>query len=151
MASPSPARAAALSVQFQRACFGCGVDNPHGLQLQFRVDPYGVAEASWIPDTKWEGLQGVVHGGIVTTLLDEAVAKAVAAAGCKSMTVDLRVRFRQYAKTGEPLQVRGWVVKRRRRLIEAEAAVVAHDGSERAHAWATFPAVVIPGASAQVE
>ena len=150
MASASPARAAALSAQFQRACFGCGVDNPHGLQLQFRLDPDGTVEASWIPDTKWEGLQGIVHGGIITTLLDEAMARAVATAGCKSMTADLRVRFREYAKTGEPLRVRGWVVKRRRRLIEAEATVVAHDGSERAHAWATFLAVVKPSTSAQV-
>ena len=106
--------------------------------------------ASWVPDIHWEGLRGIVHGGIVTTLLDEAMAKAVAAAGCKTMTADLRVRFRRYAKTGEVLQVRGWIVKHRKRLIEAEATVVAHDGSERAHAWATFLAVTKPSASAQV-
>jgi len=150
MASPGPARATADSVQFQRACFACGRDNPHGLQLEFHVDPDGAASASWVPDVKWEGLRGIVHGGIVTTLLDEATAKAVAATGCKMMTADLRVRFRQYAKTGEMLQVRGWIVRHRRRLIEAEATVVAHDGSERAHAWATFLALMKPSASAQL-
>jgi len=150
MGSPSPARIPAMSVQFQRTCFGCGVDNPHGLQLQFRVDPDGAAEGSWIPDTKWEGLQGIVHGGIITTLLDEAMAKAVAAAGCKAMTADLRVRFRQYAKTGELFRVRGWIVRNRRRVIEAEATVVAHDGGERAHAWATFLAVTKPSVAPQV-
>ncbi len=151
MASPSPARAAAMSVQFQRTCFGCGVDNPDGLQLQFHVDPDGVVAACWVPNTKWEGLRGIVHGGIVTTLLDEAMAKAVAATGYKMMTADLRVRFRQYAKTGELLRLRGWIVRNRKRLIEAEAAVVAQDGSERAHAWGTFLAVAKASASAQVE
>ena len=151
MASPGPARAAAMNVQFQRTCFGCGVDNPHGLQLQFRVDPDGAATASWIPGAKWEGLLGIVHGGIITTLLDEAMAKTVAAAGCKATTADLRVRFRQYAKTGELLRVRGWIVRNRRRVIEAEATVFAHDGGERAHAWATFLAVVKPSTAPRVE
>ena len=138
------------AVQFQRTCFGCGRDNPHGLQLDFCVDSDGAASASWVPDSKWEGLRGVVHGGIVATLLDEAMAKAVAAAGYKAMTADLRVRFTRYARTGDVLRVRGWIVGSKRRLIEAEATVVTHDGSERAHAWATFLAVMKPGASAKV-
>ena len=86
MASPAPTGATAVGVQFQRTCFACGRDNPHGLQLEFRVDPDGVASASGVPDIKWEGLRGIVHGGIVTTLLDEAMAKAVAATGYKTMT-----------------------------------------------------------------
>ena len=105
-------------VQFQTTCFGCGSDNPRGLQLKFRVDPDGTATASFIPGSEWEGPRGIVHGGIVTTLLDEAMAKAVAATGCRGMTAELRVRFRQYAETGERLQVRGWVVRHNTRLIE---------------------------------
>jgi acyl-coenzyme A thioesterase PaaI-like protein len=131
-------------VQFQATCFACGSDNPRGLQLKFRVDPDGTATASFVPGSEWEGSRGIVHGGIVTTLLDEAMAKAVAAIGCKAMTAELRVRFRQYAETGERLQVRGWVVRQKTRLIETEALLVATDGSERAHAWAKFLAVVKP-------
>ena len=150
MASPGLARATADSVRFQRACFACGRDNPHGLQLEFRVGPDGATSVSWVPDVKWEGLRGIVHGGIVTTLLDEAMAKAVAATGYKMMTADLRVRFRQYARTGELLRVRGWIVRNRRRVIEAEATVVAHDGGERAHAWAMFLPVTKPSVAPQV-
>ena len=149
MAFPGVTSATAVSVQFQRTCFACGVDNPHGLQLEFRFDPDGTASASWVPDIQWEGPRGIVHGGIVTTLLDEAMAKAVAATGCKSLTADLRVRFRRYAKTGEVLKVRGWIVKHRKRLIETEATVIAPDGSERAHAWARFVVVKKSSAPAQ--
>lgn len=70
-----------VSVQFQPACFACGADSPHDLQLNFQVEPETGASATWVPDAIWEGLRGIVHGGIVTTLLDEAMAKAVASAG----------------------------------------------------------------------
>jgi acyl-coenzyme A thioesterase PaaI-like protein len=135
----------AVRVQFQRACFACGEDNPHGLQLKFHVDPYGAAMASWVPGAQWEVLRGIVHGGIITTLLDEAMAKTVASTGCRTMTAELRVRFRQYAKTGERLQVRGWIVSHKRRLIAVEATLVGADGGERAHSWATFLVLKKPG------
>ena len=67
------------------------------------------------------------------------------------MTVDLRVFPRQYARTGEVLRVRGWVVRHTRRVIETEATVWGSDGSERAHAWAKFLAVTKFGVSAQAQ
>jgi len=138
MALSNRTATAPVSVQFQSACFGCGVDNPEGLQLNFHFDDDGVAAARWVPDHRWEGLRGIVHGGIVATLLDEAMAKAVARAGCKTMTAELRVRFRQLAKSGETLQVRGWIVKQKRRVVETEASVSARDGAELAHGWGAF-------------
>ena len=133
-------RSSMVGLQFQATCFACGSDNKRGLLLKFRVDPDGSATASWVPGSEWEGPRGIVHGGIVTTLLDEA--KAVAVTGCKTMTAELRVRFGQYAEAGERLQVRDWVVRHKARLIETEALLAAADGSERAHAWAKFLVVV---------
>jgi acyl-coenzyme A thioesterase PaaI-like protein len=142
MISPTGSKSTIDGVQFQSTCFACGSDNPRGLQLKFTVDPEGSATASWVPGSEWEGSHGVVHGGIVSTLLDEAMAKAVAATGSRGMTADLQVRFRHYAVTGEQLKVRGWVVRRKGRLVETEATLVAADGSEHAHAWAKFLVVV---------
>jgi uncharacterized protein (TIGR00369 family) len=130
-------------VQFQATCFARGSDNPNGLRLKFHVDPSGTATADLALSSQWEGPQGITHGGIASTLLDEAMANAVAATGCKAMTAELRVRFRQSARTGERLQLRGWVVRQEKRLIETEATLVATDGSERAHAWGKFIVVVI--------
>lgn len=100
MISASSTRSAIDGVEFQATCFACGSDNPHGLRLKFHVGPEGTAAASLVLGPEWEGPRGIVHGGIVSTLLDEAMAKAVAATGCKTMTAELRVRFRQYAETG---------------------------------------------------
>ena len=144
MVSATRIRSTVDGVQLQSTCFACRTDNPRVLQLKFRVAPEGTATARVSLGAEWEGFQGIVHGGMVTTLLDEAMAKAVAATGCKAMTAELRVRFRQYAETGEQLQVRGWVVRHKTRLIEAEATLVAEGGGERAHAWAKVLVVLNP-------
>lgn len=95
-------------------------------------------EAAWIPAEGWESFRGTVHGGIVSTVLDEAMSKAVIARDWEALTVDLRVRFRTRVTPGERLQVRGWVVERHKRKIVAEATLVTASGVERAHGWGVF-------------
>jgi acyl-coenzyme A thioesterase PaaI-like protein len=102
--------------------------------------------ATWMPNSAWEGFRGIVHGGVVSTVLDEAMSKAVAATGSEALTAKLRVRFRHRVASGDVFLIRGWIVKRNRRLIETEAALTAPDGTEHAHAWASF--LMLPGASA---
>ena len=53
--------------------FGCGDDNPIGLRLRFTPSGEGV-KASFIPSAEHQGFQEVVHGGIISTVLDEAMA-----------------------------------------------------------------------------
>jgi uncharacterized protein (TIGR00369 family) len=92
----------------------------------------------------WEGFQGIVHGGIVSTVLDEAMSKAVAATGTEALTAELRVRFRHPAPSGVSLQVRGRVVRRLGRLFETEADLAGPGGIQYAHASAKFLAVARP-------
>lgn len=75
---------------------------------------------------------------MVSTVLDESMSKAVAATGVEALTAELRVRFRRHMNSGEIFSLRGWIVKRNRRLIETEASLTAPDGTECAHAWARF-------------
>jgi acyl-coenzyme A thioesterase PaaI-like protein len=118
-------------------CFACGAGNPRGLQLRFLTGEDG-ASVSWVTSTDWEGFRGIVHGGLVATVLDEAMSQAVASSGCRALTCELRVRLRRHVEAEESLQVRGWVVERRRRRIRAEATLCDDHGIERAHGWATF-------------
>jgi acyl-coenzyme A thioesterase PaaI-like protein len=94
--------------------------------------------ATWTPNPAWEGFRGIVHGGVVSTVLDEAMSKAVAATGSEALTAELRVRFRRHVTSGDVFLIRGWIVKRNRRLIGTEATLTAPDGTEHAHAWASF-------------
>ncbi len=125
------------------ACVVCGAENPKGLRLEFRCSP-GEASAEWTPNAGWESFQGVIHGGIITTVLDEAMSKAVIARGSEALTAEIRVRFRRPVAPGDGLRVRGWVVQQWKRRILAEAALTSPAGAEYAHAWATF--LVLPAA-----
>jgi acyl-coenzyme A thioesterase PaaI-like protein len=129
----------------QENCVVCGRANAGGLRIEYRREADGCVTAIWRPTSAWEGFRGVVHGGIVSTVLDEAMSKAVVGIGRRALTGELRVRFRQPVAPGDDLRVRGWVVLRHRRLIRTEAALEAADGTERAHAWATFLPVGIDG------
>ncbi len=127
-----------LDARPRSSCFVCGQDNPQGLHLRFDSEESGKLTATWTPRPVWEGFSGIIHGGIVSTVLDEAMSKSVAASGAQAFTAEIRVRFRHHVLTGEVYRIHGWIVKRNKRLIEAEATLTAPDGSERAHAWASF-------------
>jgi acyl-coenzyme A thioesterase PaaI-like protein len=122
----------------QRTCVVCGQDNPRGLRIRYEPADGGAVKATWNPEPCWEGFEGVVHGGIVSTVLDEAMSKAVAACGCEALTAELRVRFRRPVTAAGGYRIRGWVVDRLKRRIRTEAELSGPDGAECAHAWAVF-------------
>jgi len=119
-------------------CIVCGESNPRGLHLRFTSAGDRAVRAVWHTDNTWEGFRGLVHGGIVSTVLDEAMSKAVAAHGIRALTCELRVRLRRHVASDEELEVRGWVVEKRKRRVVAEAVLCDTEGRERAHAWGTF-------------
>jgi acyl-coenzyme A thioesterase PaaI-like protein len=132
-----------LRARTQNGCVVCGQDNSYGLRIQYVLGRDGAISAEWQPTENWEGFEGIVHGGIISTVLDEAMSKAVAAMNYEALTGELRVRFRHHVAAGENLRIRGWVVEKVKRLVKAEATLTAADGSERAHAWARF--LALPG------
>jgi uncharacterized protein (TIGR00369 family) len=134
-----------LQARSQSACFVCGQDNPRGLRIQYQRQENGEMTANWTPSPAWEGFCGIVHGGVLSTVLDEAMSKAVAATGSQALTAELRVRFRRHVTSGDTFLIRGWVVKRNKRLIETESTLTTPDGTEHAHAWARF--LTLPTAS----
>ncbi|MFZ5926239.1 MAG: PaaI family thioesterase [Acidobacteriota bacterium] len=126
------------AVPSPNGCFACGRDNEIGLKLEFAHDPRGEAQAAWTPGSMHEGWPGVVHGGLLSTVLDEAMSHAVLAAGLKAMTAELRVRFREAAPSRGALTAKGWIVTRAKRLVEAEASITGADGREYVHGWGRF-------------
>jgi len=105
------------------SCFGCGERNPIGLKLTFFRQGEAV-EASFTPRPEHEGYIGLVHGGIVATLLDEAMSWAViSATGRLMVTARMAIAFRRPVAVGQPLRVRGWVEQQERRLVRARAEV----------------------------
>ena len=109
-----------------------------GLHLQFSTTADGV-RAAFIPRPEHQGFEHVVHGGIISTVLDEAMAWAIAAAGIWAVTGEMRVRFRNPLHVGEATTVAATVDTSRGRLITASATLTRDvDGAPIATATGTF-------------
>jgi acyl-coenzyme A thioesterase PaaI-like protein len=136
---PEPTSVDSLSVvRSDHACFGCGDDNPIGLHLRFTPDGEGV-KASFVPGPEHQGFDGVVHGGIISAILDEAMAWATAHVGVWAVTGELRVRFRKPLSIGAPTTVTARVSGSRGRLVTTAAELqLDQDRSPIAIASATF-------------
>ncbi len=104
-------------------CFGCGRDNPIGLKLEFRVEGDAV-RADFSFDQRYVGYDKFIHGGIIATVLDEAMGWAlVELAGSYGVTRKLSVEYRRPVTMGRPMTVRARIVERDKTRITIEAYV----------------------------
>lgn len=119
-----------------RHCFVCGERNSWGLQLK-PVGADGEGTIEWLPDSRHQGFLGVVHGGLISTLLDESMAYAAMSTGGFCVTAEISVKFRKPVATGVPVFVKASVVENRGRMLKLEASVI-QDGEEKASGRGTF-------------
>jgi uncharacterized protein (TIGR00369 family) len=118
-------------------CFVCGQKNPIGLKLNFTHDGQTV-RTEFTPDKLYQGWSGLVHGGIISSVLDEAMSYAALFSGVNTITAKIQTRFKRPAQTGEPLIITGRLTKKTRRLAEAKAEVSLKDGTPIADSTATM-------------
>ncbi len=119
-------------------CIGCGPQSEIGLHMRFRVTQDGDVESRVEIPRAYQGWRGVVHGGIVALLLDEAMAYAAGALGILGVTAELKLRFRQAVPTDRPLVVRGKIEWRRQRVLGITATVNDAGGTLLASAEGKF-------------
>jgi len=119
-----------------RLCFGCGQDNPIGLKLSFQWDGK-TARAEFTPTKFYQGWSGLVHGGIMICILDEAMAYAALFEGMNCVTANMQVKLRRLAPIDEPLVITASTIKKTRKLVEAKAAISLKDGTLIAEGTAT--------------
>jgi acyl-coenzyme A thioesterase PaaI-like protein len=106
--------------ELARWCYACGDLNPIGLQLEFRMED-GWSVADFVAQQPHQGYPGYVHGGVVSTLLDEAMGWATYGKNIWALTGKLDTRFREIVPTNELLTVRGHIEKDRGRTLEVIA------------------------------
>ena len=140
-----------MEVSYDGRCFGCGPLNPDGLRMRFEpVGEESVCEFR-VP-SEYQSWAGVVHGGIIALLLDEAVGWAAWHRGHPAVTGKLEVRYRQPLRLGEHVRVAARLERVRRTLIYAVGEIRRlSDGGVVAEATATLmdvPASVdVPGSA----
>ncbi len=121
-------------------CFACGKANPVGLHLDFRVVENEFRTVKTLP-REYQSFTGVVHGGIITTILDEAMGGYLYAMGEKAVTARLSVRYRKPTPVGAALHIRGWIESRRGRFIDMKAEISLEDGTITAEGAAKMAVV----------
>ena len=127
-----------------RSCFVCGESNPVGLKLLFHTDGR-VVQTRFIARPEHIGFKSVVHGGLITTVLDEIMVWACAVQMKRfAFCAELNVRFLNRLQPGEEATVVAeMVTNRKNRIFEAKAQMNNAEGENLATATGKY--VPVPG------
>jgi acyl-coenzyme A thioesterase PaaI-like protein len=109
-----------------RHCFVCGLENPVGLKLKIYEIAEGLIETTFTAPTHFQGYPGVLHGGIVASILDEISGRALMGDPSKPrfmFTGKLEVKYRMNVPIGKPLRVIGKAIKNKSKVAEGWAGV----------------------------
>lgn len=126
------------SLPVSKSCFVCGVANSHGLKLRLYPEAGRVRTTFSLPATS-VGFTDRVHGGVVATVLDEAMAWAAAVVKqrfgvCASMTV----RYKRPVAVAQRLHIEAELVNDRRRTWEVSATLRDDAGTTLVTAEGTY-------------
>lgn len=109
-------------------CFVCGDKNKRGLNVRFYASG-GKAKAEFTPTKEFQGYKNILHGGIISTLLDEVMIQAIIAQGILTFTTQIEVKFKNPARIGEKLLLEGVVVEDRGKIIMTKGEAAKADGT----------------------
>lgn len=120
-----------------RMCFICGVENPVGLKLKIYQSAPGIIETTYTAPDHFQGYPGVLHGGIVATILDEISGRALMGDPSKPrfmFTGKLEVKYRKNVPVGQPLKIIGKAMKSKGKTAEGWAGIYDRDDTLLAEA-----------------
>jgi uncharacterized protein (TIGR00369 family) len=131
-------RLAMSDVRRDNRCFVCGQDNPHGLRLVFAYPQPGCAETELVIPERFSGWERLTHGGLLATLLDEAMAHACLHSAGNAVTAEITVRFLKPVEVGQSVRVRGRVLEVKGRVVQTQGEILNPEGQPAARATARF-------------
>jgi uncharacterized protein (TIGR00369 family) len=128
-------------------CFICGTDNSHGLKIRFFSDGNGYVYANTVFTQDYQGYPGIVHGGVISAVLDEAAGRtSVKEQRPEFMVVTgkLEVKFIKPVRVGDPVLIESRLISHRGRVFIANSSLKNNAGELLAEAVVTL---IEPGKS----
>lgn len=104
-------------------CFVCGPKNPIGLKLDFHFNGKTI-KTEFIPKKEHQGYLNIIHGGIISTVLDEAMVKLAIAMDMLAVTASMEIRLRKAVNVGEKITIEAKMLKITSKLLESSAKAV---------------------------
>lgn len=117
------------TLQTASHCFVCGPANPIGLHLQFRLED-NVCRAEFTPQAHHCGYDGVTHGGIIFSVLDDVMANWIVLQGKQAFTAKVDLRYKDTLATGTKVRLEGTCTKARGRLYQMRATMTRCDNNQ---------------------
>lgn len=108
-------------------CFICGDKNLCGVQAKFYFDGKE-ATTEIVAGEQFEGYKGIYHGGVISSLLDEVMIKAILATDIFAVTAEMTVKYIKPVRVGEKLVFKGKVTKEKGRLYFTEGVAQSENG-----------------------
>ena len=110
-------------------CFGCGGGNPRGMRLTFEQDEAGQRiHGRFRLGAEYCGGPGFIHGGIIATLLDEAMAKVSRFRQVRAVTAELVIEFLKFVAVDDDLIVEAREVEKNGRVLYRTGEIRNSDG-----------------------
>lgn len=110
-------------------CFACGEKNNYGLRLKF-IYNNGRITAYFTPSDAHQGYRNITHGGIISTVLDEAMIQAAIAEGIFPVTAEISVRFKRPLLIGQKATISAEITKKSRKLIDAVSKITSDENGD---------------------
>ena len=115
-----------MTLQDDSFCFVCGKKNPQGLKLSFQ-NSNGRIVSEFTPSKIHQGYKDIIHGGIITSVLDEAMIQAAISEGMIPLTAEITVRFKKPLLANVETIVEAEITKKGSRLTEAASRLLKKD------------------------
>jgi len=120
-----------------RNCFACGSNNGMGLGLKFYKHEDGAVFGSFFADPKYEGYSGIIHGGIIATLLDSAMTHCLLMKGIPALTGRLSIKYSTPIQPGTVVELEARIVDQIHEMFFLEGKALV-DGKRVASAEAKY-------------
>lgn len=113
-----------------KMCFVCGMENKLGLKAYFYEMENGELVATFTPKSIHQSYPGRLHGGIASTILDEAIGRAILMKdeNMWGVTLELNVKFKKPVPYNEELKVICKITNETSRTFEGEGRIVLANG-----------------------
>ena len=119
-----------------RDCFACG-HGENGLGLVFDLSGVDTVSAEWLCETRYQSYPGIIHGGIIATILDCAMTNCLLIKDISAVTADMHIEYLEPVRVGNVVMVSASLVRSRSPLFLLDAEVV-QNGRVSARASAKF-------------